>query len=335
MGNAFVSVYDIPLPGDGLSYSVILPFDFSKFRKPCGTPVVLKVRAALSWNVPPSATSPDVVPYWGNIIDSYINIAPGKAWDGKGPVMITLGGVSVDNIDDASGLTLAGAKLEFNQFPVYTGSPFAGRIVMQGLSNPLTGMRYRVRVRNLNTGQSYYLNNTLQLLGYDPVNNQIIHPVITPDVNGYYVYQSYLNNIDSILARFDPGTNDLLEVSLENEAGGSSVQCIQMDNQLPQISLKIDKSGCGGYAKGEVIRGTFSVSDTYLHSFYLGSSLAANVYQGTTNVPNLVMDGSFGFDTSGSASPCGSISLSATEKTIHDSVTAGYTVYASEVVCLT
>ncbi|MXV51178.1 hypothetical protein GS399_09375 [Pedobacter sp. HMF7647] len=333
VGTSFVNSYDIELPEGGLSYSVILPADFSKFRTACSSPTILKVRAVLSWNVPPSDSNPNEVPYWGNIIDSYIQVSPGKQWDGKNPVMITLGGVSVDNIDDISGLTLAGAVLEFNQAPVYNASPFAGIIVLQGLSHPLAGLKYRVKIRNLADGSQYYYNAGLHLLGFDPVTSTIIHPVIYPDADNYYVYQSYLNNIDSILARFSPGTNDLLEITIEHEDGASVSKRIQMDNQLPQISLTVDRPGCGGYAKGEHITGSFSVYDAYLLNYSLGSSWPAavvpNNYSGTTNVAS-----SFDFDTSGTDNPCGSIGLSATEKTIHDSAWAGYTVYASEVVCL-
>ena len=330
VGTAFVNVYDIAIPTDGLAYSVVLPFDFSKFRTPCSKPTVIKVRAVLSWNVAPSTKDQNVVPYWGNILDSYIQIAPGKAWDGKSPVMITLGGVSIDNINNTTGLTKPGAKLEFNQAATYDNSPFAGTIVMQGLSAPLVGMKYRVKVRNLVTGQEYYINSPLQLLGYDTSTNQITHPIVLPDANNYYEYKDYLNNIGSVLARFNPGTNDLLEVILENDNGASVSQRIQMDNQLPQISLSIEKGGCGGYAQGDTIKGIYSVNDSYLQNYALNSSLAPNSYSGTTNVLNAP----FAFNTSGSASPCGSINMSATEKTIHDSVVAGYTVYAGEVVCL-
>ncbi len=331
VGTAYVNVFDIALPSEGLAYSVILPFDFSKYRNPCGKPTVIKVRAVLSWNVPPSTKDQNVVPYWGNIVDSYIQVAPGKTWDGKNPVMITLGGISVDNINPVNGLTKPGAKLEFNQAGTYDNSPFAGEIVMQGLSAPLAGLKYRARVRNLVSGLSYYLNSPLQLLGYDTSTNQITHPVVTPDpVTFYYEYKDYLNNIGSILARFNPGTNDLLEITLENENGASVSQRIQMDNQLPQISLTIDKGGCGGYMKGETITGKFSVNDAYLENYALTSSLAPNVYSGTTNVPLT----NFAFNTAGSASPCGSINLWARQKTIHNSVVAGYVVYAGEVVCL-
>lgn len=330
IGTSFVSVHDVSNAGDGLSYSVILPYDFSGLKNECSKPVVIKIRAVLSWNVPPSTKDHTVIPYWGNIVESYIQIAPGKKWDGKSPVMITLGGVAVDNINPVSGLTKPGAKLEFNQAAVYDNSPFGGTIVMQGLSHPLAGMKYRVKIKNMITALEYYLNSPLQLIGYDTSTNQITHPVVYPDMNGYYLYQSYLNNISSVLARFNPGTNDLLEISIEHENMSMVTQRIQMDNEVPVIALKTNKGGCGGYVNGDTITGTFTVNDTYLLNYSLSSTLAANVYSGTTNVIN----GTFAFNTAGSASPCGSINLYAVQKTIMDSAVAGSSRYASEVVCL-
>lgn len=331
VGTSFVTAHDVASK-DGISYSAILPFDFSKFRKPCGTPIVLKVRGVLSWNVAPSTTDPNKVPYWGNIVDSYVQIAPQrKGWDGKSPVIITMGGVSLDNINDTTGLTSAGAKIEFNQSPLYAGSPFGGTIVIQGVSDPLAGMKYRVKVRNLNTGSEYYVNGGLQLLGYDPSTNQIIHPIIFPNnsTDNYYTYQPYLKNIDSILARFNPGTNDLLEITVEHENGTSVSHRIQMDNNGPNITLTIDKSGCGGYAKGDIIHGTYSVNESFLLSYSLYSSFGGPGISGTTNVAN----GTFSFPTAG-ASPCGNIGLIAYEKTVWNSVGTGNYAHTSETICL-
>lgn len=330
-GSAFVTAHDIDVKG-GLSYSVVLPFDFSKYRKPCSTPVVLKVRGVLSWNVAPSTTDPNKVPYWGNIVDSYVQIAPGFIGNGKNPVIITMGGVAVDHIDDTTGLTDNNAVIEFNQAGVPAGAPFAGTIVIQGVSDPFAGSKYRVKVRNLNTGSEYYVNGGLQLLGYDPSTNTILHPIIFPDnnVDNYYTYQPYLKNIDSVLARFQPGTNDLLEITIENQGGGSVTHRIQMDHQSPVITLTIEKDGCGGYNKGDVIKGTFSVHDTYIHYYALSNSFnVANNLSGTTNMPVTA----FSFPTAG-GSPCGSISLIAYEKTIWNSVGTGNYTHRSEVVCL-
>ena len=102
-----------------------------------------------------------------------------------------------------------------------------------------------------------------------------------------------------------------------------------MDNSGPNITLNIDKSGCGGYATGDDIKGTYSVNENYLLSYSLNSSFGGPGISGTTNVAN----GTFSFPTAGS-SPCGSIALIAYEKTVWNSVGTGNYAHASEVICL-
>jgi hypothetical protein len=330
VGTSFVNAFDVAMSADGLSYSVVLPIDLTKYQRNCDAPVILKVRGVLSWNVAPSTTNPAKVPYWGNIVDSYIQVAPGAVIDTSKPVMITLGGVSIDNINDATGLTKPGAFIEINHTATYPGSPFGGIIVMQGLTDPYQGMKYRVKVTNLNDGTSYYLNNRLYLLGYDIATNTITHPHIDPDASNYYTYQSIYGNLDMILANFTPGTNDKLQITLELLGGGSVSKTIQMDSVGIQTSLVVEKAACGGYAKGDHIKGTFSVTEPWLVNYILASGFAPNTYSGTTSIGVTAFD----FDTSGSTSPCGAISLTGTVKTIISSVTPGYPFYNSVTVCL-
>lgn len=330
VGTSFVNAYDLAMGADGLSYAAVLPIDLTKYQRNCETPVVLKVRGVLSWNVTPSTTNPAQVPYWGNIVDSYIQVAPGAVVDTSKPVMITLGGVSIDNIIDATGLTKPGAFIEINHTPTFNGSPFGGIIVMQGLTDPYKGMKYRVKVTNLNDGTSYYLKNRLYLLGYNIATNTITHPYIDPDASDYYTFQSIYGNLDMILANFTPGTNDKLQITLELLGGGSVSKTIQMDSTGIQTTLVVEKAACGGYAKGDHIKGTFSVTEPWLVNYIVSSSFAPNTYSGTTSVGITPFD----FDTSASTTPCGGISLTGTVKTIINSVTPGYPFYNSATVCL-
>ena len=329
-GTSFVNAYDVTMAADGLSYTVVLPIDLTKYQRNCEAPVILKVRGVLSWNVAPSTTNPAQVPFWGNVVDSYIQIAPGAVVDTSKPVMITLGGVSVDNIIDATGLTKPGAFIEINHTPTFSGSPFGGIIVMQGLTDPYKGMKYRVKVTNLNNGTSYYLNNRLYLLGYDIATNTITHPHIDPDAANYYTYQSIYGNLNMILANFTPGTDDKLQITLELLGGGSVSKTIQMDSTGIQTTLVVEKAACGGYAKGDHIKGTFSVTEPWLVNYILSSGFAANTYSGTTSIGVTPFD----FDTSASTTPCGGISLNGTVKTIINSVIPGYPFYNSVTVCL-
>jgi hypothetical protein len=81
VGIASVNVHDIPDSGytclekaKPLSYALTVKIDPKK--KPCITPNLVKVRAILSWNLPPAAGNPDFKPPWGNVVDKWIQIKP-------------------------------------------------------------------------------------------------------------------------------------------------------------------------------------------------------------------------------------------------------------------
>ena len=60
-----------------LCYAVKQSVDFQK--KSCKTPFIVKVRAILSWNTPP--TGPNYIPTWGNSVDAWVQIDPiKKSW---------------------------------------------------------------------------------------------------------------------------------------------------------------------------------------------------------------------------------------------------------------
>ena len=78
-GVATVQVHDIsdadPGPQHPLRYLVQLPLNADPYRKRCGTPVLPKVRAILSWNaIPPS--DPNGTPVFGNRVDTRIQLKP-------------------------------------------------------------------------------------------------------------------------------------------------------------------------------------------------------------------------------------------------------------------
>jgi len=65
-------------PQHPLQYMVYLPLDTTGRAEPCDTPVLPKVRAVLSYSVPPSM-DPDDMPYYGNRLDVTIQIRP-RLW---------------------------------------------------------------------------------------------------------------------------------------------------------------------------------------------------------------------------------------------------------------
>ncbi|MFX0202747.1 MAG: peptidoglycan-binding protein, partial [Candidatus Hodarchaeota archaeon] len=81
VGIASVNVHNIPDTKEAcldqtkpLSYAVRIKIDPKKSK--CSLPNLVKVRAILSWDVPPPAANPNYPPVWGNVIDKWIQIAP-------------------------------------------------------------------------------------------------------------------------------------------------------------------------------------------------------------------------------------------------------------------
>ena len=342
VGTSIVELHDIP-GHSGLSYSAILPYDFSKFKQVCQDPKVLKVRAVLSWNVEPTALD---TPYWGNFKESYIQLAP-KNWVGSQPKMILVGGIAVDNINPISGLTLPNAKFEINQNPVLDGSRFMGKIAVHGVSAPYTGMKYRIKVVNLTTGSSNYVNEPLTLIGYDSSYN-VVHTVINPDASNYYTYQAYHLNITSQLALFSPGGNERLNIIIEHIDSTSDSQIIQMDNTNPSVTLKINDEGeCVHFKKGDIILGKFSATDNFLYKFTLGVSggkftemkfEGAPQTIGAGEVNNFVrtisvVNGEFKVTTATDKN-CGNIVLVMEQKTVVDSAYMASAIYTNQAFCL-
>ncbi|WP_124640918.1 hypothetical protein [Amniculibacterium aquaticum] len=343
IGTSIVNLHDIP-DHKGLNYSAILPYDFSSFKQVCQNPKVVKVRAVLSWNVEPTGLD---TPYWGNFKESYIQLSP-KNWIGKNPKLILVGGISADNIDSVTGLTLPSAKFEINQNPVISGSRFMGKIAIHGVSAPFTGMKYRIKVINMTNGSFNYINDPLNLIGYDASGN-IVHSVINPDpTTHYYTYQPYNLNITSQLALFSPGSSDRLNIVIEHEDGSLDSQIIQMDNTIPSISLKINDEGeCVHFKKGDPILGKFSAVDNFMYKYTLGISGGTFTELKLDGAPQIinpsestsivrttnVTNGDFKVITS-TTKNCGNITLVMEMKTVVDSAYMLSPIHLNQAFCL-
>lgn len=329
VGTTSVNVHDInDIPKGGLSYSAILPYDFNKVRKPCFNPEVVKIRAVLSWAVAPSTTDPDKLEYWGNRMDTYIQVKPGAGTGVLEPIINILGGIPVDEIG-ANGLTIPGAKFALNQVGVNDYSPFGGIIVVQGPSFP--GHRYRIKVTNMSTSASYYVTDSFVVVGWLMVPPYVQYTTVSPDlITHYYNYQDFDKNTDNVLARWSPQTNDLLKLELEIEGVfGVFTKYIQMDNLSPVINLIVDDLGdCTHYKKGDVITGSYSVYDAHLLNYTLACSFGGS-QSGTNNT-----SATFSFPTANANTPCGKISLIAYERTIYDSYWTNNHTPTEQIICL-
>jgi hypothetical protein len=304
LGTSQVSVHDIPkiIKTKGICYSAILPVDLSQVRRSCKNPKTARVRAVLSWNVPPSTVDPDALTYWGNRIDVHIQINPGEVIDPQNPPakIRNIGGIPVEDIDTSitpniGGMTLPSAV--FAHYPYYSADqwgnrrcPFGGRIIVEG--NYLKGLYYRVQVRKqadpVNTlttlSQDFYVERAD--IGFD-------HQVRVNN-DGWFKFLDPMEEFDRTLALWDTAGNDLWEVQLDvaptpSEADpklkSSGWYRIQLDNTAPTADIHITAGGdCKTYQQGNTINGTFIADDLHFGHWNL-QTLPSVVFGISSNQP--------------------------------------------------
>lgn len=157
LGTASVVVHNFStIPDEGLQYSVFLPVDFARHHRPCiEGPRTIRIRAILSWVDEPPPDDPRWLPPWGNREETCVHVAPGRVErDDHSPYIETVGSMSVDDIDDLTGLA-TGHSDSTADFEAQD-SPFGGIIWITGrLLNPTDSyggvelpLRYMVSVRS-------------------------------------------------------------------------------------------------------------------------------------------------------------------------------------------
>jgi hypothetical protein len=73
LGTVPVKVHDINrAAGEDLCYMAVLPVDLSEHRAKSDAPKIARIRAVLSWAIPPSTTNPNTQNFWGNSIDTLV-----------------------------------------------------------------------------------------------------------------------------------------------------------------------------------------------------------------------------------------------------------------------
>lgn len=350
LGSANVAVYDLTsIPPDGVFYAVRLPVDLSKHRRNCHEgPVVVRIRAILSWNHPVPGNNPNQVPTWGNREETLINIAP-SASTPAGKIAI-LGGIPVSYIDSGSGLTTASAVFATNNLPPDAygrACPFAGRVTVQG--SPLLGFSYKVEVTPLDafnnpTGAPIAVATNLTLTRFD--GTTLIH--VANPVTKQFAYLPFTDNVNSVLAQWDSGGDAKWQVVLYTYDGGGNLagidtHRIQLDNTGPDVSISIlaGTGDCGKFAIGTLLWGNFVARDTYLGSYSLGVEPAVNPAgvgvptpsSGIVNTAVLPGD-NWSLDTTG-MKPCGYVlRVVATDRAIINSQAVGHSVPDSVGFCL-
>ncbi|WP_028063857.1 hypothetical protein [Solirubrobacter soli] len=348
LGTVETNLHDYQqLPKGGLCYAAVLPVDVNAIRKNCKTPVLRRVRAVLSWGAKPSTTDPNLLPTWGNRLDTHVQIAPGTPYDGTAKFVI-VGGVATDEIDNTTGLTKPVAHLAVNGTPLDArGCPFAGAVVLHGPTDPaLKNTVYRIMVTNTPGGTPFPLTGAFPTVTGDG------HFVSrTPGPGGWTTWLGWQDNTTGVLGSFPTSGDAVWKIELELQGGTiADTRFVQLDNTLNGASvdpnnvadLELDTLGDCEVKPGWVT-GRFRAADTHFRRWDIA------VLGGPGGVPSLptgVADpalahevatgGWHGFKVDLSAlPPCGYVvQLSASDRAVVDSASTGRAVHVQRGLCL-
>jgi hypothetical protein len=313
LGTVPVKVHDITRPaGEDLCYTAVLPLDLSGFRTGCTIPKIARVRAVLSWAAPPSTTDPNALNFWGNSVDTHVQIRPGAVSNPLNPKISILGGIPTSQIDSTTGFTVLNARFAGNNLladSLGRACPFGSRIEVQGPEFP--GYRYRIQVRDITSGGSWQTVTTPLMLTRGDGTTYISNP----DPSGYFDYQQYTDNIENLLGNWDSGGDDLWEVKIDiadffdNPVLGAipDIHRVQLDNTAPEASVHIDSAGdCGKFGVGVTLDGHFVARDANFGSYSLETlPFAGPVLPGSGTTQTAAAPGDpWSLDTTG-MKPCG------------------------------
>lgn len=372
LGTTSVNVYDIQeVPKEGLEYAVFLPVNLNKYRQLCSKgPVVVRLRAILSWEVAPPSNNPNYVPVWGNREDTFIHIYPGTPANPNThpPVIEAVGSMATSKINNANGFANGTSTLGFAAYD----SPFGGLVRIDGhianstdISNGATPLKYRILIRPNGAASWQRLTNTFSISRTQLLNgswSNLPDVVQSVDANDFYLYREDLIGgpgdaqifvTNNVLGYWQTsGLSGLWQIRVEvldpaNNTFFSSIVTICLDNEAPQFpagTFKITSGGgsCADFMIGDVIEGTYQVTEQHFNSLSfsllpsMGGTFTAPVPLPRT-YPTVSTNGEAGtwkLDTTG-LPKCGYVvRLSATDRTIVNSGGIGFYNETSVGLCL-
>ncbi|ADN36222.1 Peptidoglycan-binding domain 1 protein [Methanolacinia petrolearia DSM 11571] len=395
LGTEAVNVHDISsIPKEDLQYAVSLNVDLSHHRRPCTSgPSEVKIRAILSWEVPPPPANPNWVPKYGNREETRILIKPGPVPTGEHtPYIETVGNMAVCDISQATGLATGNGIIS----AFYAdSSPFGGTVTITGfIDNPPGGVldgvaapvKYKISVRPYNPADPQPwqdLNDGFNVkvrIKDNDTHVQEDYPQKIDPADGFYTYledpgivlpgsgatrERYY--VLPVLAYWQTGSKtgiwEILIVAKDVDnpeippgvlhcGADGTTRCIIricLDNEypVPQIGLTGYQRGadptvhpigtgipekCGRFKKGDILHGTYSVSDEHFGQLTLAVFPGVPAGGATVNPPVRSFDivptegesGTWTLDTE-SMDPCGYIiRLWVRDRTIVNSGTMGF-----------
>jgi hypothetical protein len=154
LGTATVDVHDLgAVPMDGVRYSVaLISSSFVQHLRACAAPNVIRIRAVLSWAVPPSTTDPNALEFWGNRVDALVQIRPGIAVTGTEltDLIYRVGGVALPDISSTTHLAYPSTVLTGSCGAAVMDRPWGGTVSVQGRiynTGAPGSVRFRVRYK--------------------------------------------------------------------------------------------------------------------------------------------------------------------------------------------
>ncbi|MCA0273648.1 MAG: hypothetical protein LCH69_16525 [Proteobacteria bacterium] len=378
-GTTFVDVHDVGVPRGGLWYQASLPVNLDKHRQEWCRTGRARIRGILSWAVPPAPNDANHVPVWGDREDCWIEVRPwpkGVIPGQTTPVLEAIGRMAVAQIDGAGFANGASVGGTFSA----TDAPFGGVITMSGIiANPSNlSLQYRVMVKAPSDAVAKAQTKTFGISVTTVIGSTVTFSSQSQIAAGdwfTYVPQNgpavFRSVAESLLYVFQATEQGLHTVYLQVREAGTSVilatsgvEAFFVDNSAPVADVTITSGGgnCSKFKVGEVLVGTYSMSDTHSGGLSLSVTPAAAAAGGLLAITSVVpaaplppllpgpsasnslsyplrltttgASGQWELDTS-AMKPCGyNIRIVANDRTIVNSSGVSWQAYDDEGFCL-
>jgi hypothetical protein len=303
LGELTVNVHNIPnIPPDGIAFSATFPVDLRNVSHLCNTTQISRVRAALSWNIPPP--EPPRTAARGNWLQVHVQIPPYVYFSNlTAPTIFTIGGVPIQQIDtQLTGLTTKDATWAFYNNPANPGAlwpvdpdglgrpcPFGGAILITGPAigtpgQPPSGTcdvapsQYQYRIVYRPFGSTVQPNPLLYPITVTQAYGSV-HQLHNPlNSQGYFYYLSLLCNEGNMLGWWQPPTMGLyqirLEIATQTSSGGYITEgytdWYNITVNFPDPTgtfIPTNEPVCGTFPEGTNLTGTMTAQDDFLASY--------------------------------------------------------------------
>ncbi len=290
-GTTSVTVHDVAVPAGGLWYQAQLPVSLDAHRQEWCKTGRAKIRGILSWNSPPPVNQPNFVPHWGDREDCEIEVRPwpdGVIVGDLTPVLEAIGNMPVAQIDGAG---FAHGPSVLVPGMVGIDSPFGGTILFSGVIAAAGNQNLEYRIMVTAPGDTAHAwTQSFGVAVTTVIGSTVTFTNPTQIANGdWFTYIPKLSPVfksvaGNLLGSFSATKEGLHEVYLEVRDAATQVvlatstpEQFFVDNTNPVAAINITSGGgnCSKFNAGDVLTGTYSMSDTHALAVSLSVAPAA------------------------------------------------------------